>query len=53
VPVIMPVVALDAVPVSVALHAGVGSPAAPAANDIVKVMAVPDSVPVIVPLLLR
>ena len=53
VPVIIPAVALDAEPLSVALHAGVGSPDAPAANDIVSVIAVPAIVPVIVPLLLR
>jgi len=53
VPVIIPDVALEALPVSVALHAGVGSPEAPAANAIVSVIVVPDSVPVTVPLLLR
>ena len=53
VPVIIPDVALDAVPVSVALQAGVGSPEAPAANAMVSVIVVPDSVPVTVPLLLR
>jgi len=38
---------------SVALHAGVGSPSAPAAKNIVTVSAVPLTVPVTLPLLLR
>jgi len=37
----------------VAVQAGVGSPSAPAAKNIVSVIALPDIVPVNVPLLLR
>lgn len=42
-----------ALPVSVALHAGVGSPSTPAAKNICSVSLDPAIVPVTVPLLLR
>ena len=44
---------LDAVPVTVALHAGVGSPLPPAAKNIVNVSFVPEIVPDTTPLLFR
>ncbi len=44
---------LDAVPVTVALHAGVGRPLPPAAKNIVNVSFVPEIVPDTAPLLFR
>ena len=43
----------EAVPVSVAVHAGVGSPVPPAAKNIVNVSVVPDIVHEKVPVLFR
>jgi hypothetical protein len=47
------VAALDAVPVSVAEHAGVASPSPPVGKDIIIARVVPSIVPENVPVLLR